>query len=715
MSAQSVVLDRPHPRIAVPWVLLSYLLIGLVALVPRIWDLGGFVTLDEINFWLRRSEEFLKAIQSGDYAATALAPHPGVTTMWLGSAGIVLRRALLATGLLADESFPTRLALLRLPVVLVHVLGLLLGYRLLRRLLPAGAAALAAFLWAVDPFMIGYSRLLHVDALAGTFATLSLLAACLYWYRTPRLSALSLSGLCAGLAILSKSPALVLLPVVGLVALAAGRRPTADHRPPTTDHRRETPASGQLKTQNSKLRTTTSPAHPLTPSPLHPFIWSLLAWVAVAALTVLALWPALWVSPIHAFEQLRDGVEIEGAQPHMLGNFFLGQPVDAPGPLFYPAALALHLFPRTLLGLALLLWIWRSTPPRARRTLATLAGFVVLFIVVMSVFPKKFDRYLVPVFPAINILAAYGLARESARVARPIRRLGVRLGMSPRHIMQGRLLLLSGATLLTTAWLGDYSIDSFNPLLGGLTTGANTFLVGWGEGLEQAAAWLNQQPDITGVLIASTSTRPLQPYLRPGAQAVTPPGADLPAPAGYVVIYIRDVVRGPPGPPFDRYFERATPLYVVHIAGVEYAWIYQVAPPVPAPRPVDFGADIHLRGFEQLDLLRRATPMTIKLFWETRAAPTVDYTLFAHLLGPDGKRYAQTDLPYPTSRWGARRYITTDIRVELPAGAPPGPYRLVIGLYDPSSLLRLPLEAPEPLDPTLDGPDALVLTRLRSR
>ncbi len=89
---------------------------------------------------------------------------------------------LLAAGLLADESFATRLALLRLPVVLAHMLGLLLGYRLLRRLLPPTVAALAAFLWAVDPFIIGYSRLLHVDALAGTFMTLSLLAACLYWY-----------------------------------------------------------------------------------------------------------------------------------------------------------------------------------------------------------------------------------------------------------------------------------------------------------------------------------------------------------------------------------------------------------------------------------------------------------------------------------------------------------------------------------------------------
>jgi hypothetical protein len=686
-------------EIPAPWIPISYLLIGFVALAVRAWDLGGFVTLDEINFWLRRSETFLSALQSGDYAATALASHPGVTTMWLGSAGIILRRALLAAGLLADESFATRLALFRLPVVLVHVLGLLLGYRLLRRLLPPAAAALAAFLWAVDPFIVGYSRLLHVDALAGTFMTLSLLAACLYWYHSPSRSTLLLSALCASLAILSKTPALILLPIVGMIALVAWRWPTTDDRRPTTDDQQSAIKKDHLW---SVVRGRWS-------------VVSLLIWGVVVLLGIVALWPALWVSPLDALQQLREGVESEGAEPHMLGNFFLGQPIDAPGPLFYPAALALHLFPWTMLGLAPLLWIWRSTPPPTRQVLATLVAFAVLFIVAMTVFPKKFDRYLVPIFPAINILAAYGLAREADRISQSLRRFGARVGLRPRHTLHGLLLAISGAALCTIAWLGDYSIASFNPLLGGLSTGSNTFLVGWGEGLEQAADWLNQQPDITGVLAVSTSTRPLQPYLRPGAQAMTPAGPDMPAQAGYVVIYIRDVMRGPPAPPFDRYFEHETPQFVVRIAGVEYVWIYQVAPPVSTPRPADFGPDIHLRGFEQIDALRRGAPTMFKLFWKTDHTPTTDYTLFAHLIGPDGQRYAQVDLPYPTSNWGERRYITSELPIELPADAPPGPYRLVIGLYDPASQQRLPLVAPEPIDEALDGPHALVLTEMSDR
>ena len=270
----------------------SYLLVALVALLPRVAALGRFITDDEANFWLTRSDIFLKAIQSGDYAATAITAHPGVTTMWLGAAGILLRHSLLDWGVVHSDAFPVVLALMRLPVALVHVGVLLLGFHLLRRMLGAGLALLAALLWAADPFVIGYSKLLHTDALVATFMSLSLLAACLYWNHDRRTRWLLLSGVSAGLAFLSKSPALVLAPAVGLVALLAER------------------------SNVSRI-----------PSLIVPLV----VWGLIATLTVFALWPALWVSPLQAYAQLRVGVEVEGAQPHMLGNFFLGREDDAPG------------------------------------------------------------------------------------------------------------------------------------------------------------------------------------------------------------------------------------------------------------------------------------------------------------------------------------------------------------------------------------------------
>ncbi len=691
----------------------SYLFIGAVALALLTQQLGSFVTLDEIDFWLRRSEQFLAAIRTGDYASTALSTHPGVTTMWLGSIGILLRDRLAATGWLVDQSFPTTLALMRLPVALTHVLGILVGYGLLRRMLPAVTAALAAFLWAIDPFTIGYSRLLHVDALAGTFATLSLLAACLYWHHDSRPRWLVLSGICAGLAILSKSPALALLPIVGLIALTTDPRPTTnDQRPLTTDRR---PPQTQ-KTEDQRPETgDRSDSESLVVRRLsfvgrRSSVVALLLWGTAAAITIFAFWPALWVSPIAAFQQLRSGVEDEGAQPHMLGNFFLGQPQDAPGLLFYPVALALHLFPRTLAGLLLLLLAWRKAQPHHQRDLAVLAGFAVTLILALSLFPKKFDRYIEPVFPALNILAAYGLAWGAATWPSVFGRYVLRGIIRLRHVTSTRLATLIVLTLFSTLALGAYSIDSFNPLLGGTPTGANTFLIGWGEGFEQAAAWLNRQPDITGVLTVSTSTRALQPYLRRGAQAVTPQTPHLPDKAGYVVIYIRDIMRGAPGPPFDQFFGRVMPLYTVRVGDVDFVWIYQVPPPVATARPADFGPNIHLRGFEWIDPAHHRTPASIKLFWQTRDRPAADYTLFAHLIGPNGTRYAQVDIPYPTSQWDANRIVTTVLPLATPARLPMGRYRLFIGLYDQESGQRLALTTNDGSAPALDGPNALLLT-----
>src|SRR5207237_9147416 len=105
------------------------------------------------------------------------------------------------------------------------------------------------------------------------------------------------------------------------------------------------------------------------------------------------------------------GVVAEGEEPHMQGNFFMGREDDSPGPLFYPVALALRLTPWTLLGLLLLPIAWRRLRAMApaRRDLALLALYVIVFVAAMSLFPKKFNRYIEPVFPALDILAAVGL------------------------------------------------------------------------------------------------------------------------------------------------------------------------------------------------------------------------------------------------------------------------------------------------------------------
>jgi len=410
-------------------------------------------------------------------------------------------------------------------------------------------------------------------------------------------------------------------------------------------------------------------------------------------------------------------VVAEGAEPHMQGNFFLGREDDSPGPLFYPLALALRLTPWTLLGLLLLPIVWqrmREIAP-ARRDLALLALYVIVFVAAMSLFPKKFNRYIEPVFPALDILAAVGLL-GILDWRLPILNFGLdrtKFKNLKSKISMSLVGTITVAALANVAYWHPYEIAAYNQALGGARAGAYAFLTGWGEGLEQAADWLNAQPDITGVRVATTQLGSLQPYMRAGAQAVAA-SEQLPDHTGYLVVYVRST-QGLVWPPFDQFYPATVPLHVVQIHGVDYAWIYQAPPPLTQPQPADFGDQIHLRGLSWNTDAQPGQPLAIQLFWQVRAPPPTDYMLFAHLIGPDGQRIAQVDLPYPTSNWRVGHYTTTDLPLALPANAPAGSYRLVIGLYDPSNGQRLGLRASTPIDPTLDGPDALVVTEVRVR
>jgi 4-amino-4-deoxy-L-arabinose transferase-like glycosyltransferase len=657
------------------------LVVVMVAIVPRVFGLGQFITNDEANFWMRRSAQFLAALGAGDFAGTAISTHPGVTTTWLGGAGLLLHDAL-RTANLVDSSFATQLGMLQLPVALVNALGIVLGYLLLRKMFQPVVATLAALLWALDPFVIDYSRLLHVDMLAGTFLTLSVLAACVAWNHAGGRRWVVVSGVCAGLALLSKSPAAIVCPTVGLVALL-GR--TKDEGPEP-----KAPKFGK--------------------SALVFGFWSflrpLVGWGLVVGLTVFALWPALWVAPLRPYELVRLGVEGEGAVPHMLGNFFLGRQDDAPGPLFYPVAVALRLTPWSMLGVILLAWVWRDAPTPARRDVVALAALAVLFVVALSYFPKKFNRYLLPSFPALDILAAAGIVWGSARLAGALQRSGrVHLAAAARTLVAGLVVLAATATAYV--WR-SHTLAYFNPLLGGAAAGVRTFSVGWGEGLEQAADWLNQQPDITGVLVASTNVPTLQPYLRPGAQSVTPSSA-LPNQTGYVVVNIADVQGGAPWPPFDQFYGRQEPVKTIALNGVDYVWIYQAPPPVAQSRAATFGDQLELRGFEPASPAQPGQLLRYKLFWHAKATPAFDPMIFVHLLDQGGKRYAQADLPLVAGQWQARRFYTAELGVQLPADLPPACYQLVIGLYDPGSQQRIPITTAIPITPALDGPDALPL------
>jgi hypothetical protein len=86
--------------------------------------------------------------------------------------------------------------------------------------------------------------------------------------------------------------------------------------------------------------------------------------------------------------------------------------------------------------------------------------------------------------------------------------------------------------------------------------------------------------------------------------------------------------------------------------------------------------------------------MTIN--WQGVADMDEDYTVFVHLLGPDGLSHGQVDVwpqdgTYPTSTWPVGEVIADTYRVPLDADAPLGVYRVEVGVYLLRTMRRLPV------------------------
>ncbi len=91
---------------------------------------------------------------------------------------------------------------------------------------------------------------------------------------------------------------------------------------------------------------------------------------------------------------------------------------------------------------------------------------------------------------------------------------------------------------------------------------------------------------------------------------------------------------------------------------------------------------------------RPGGPVPVALQWRALRAMEEDYTVFVHLVGPDGRLHGQVDTwpvqgSYPTSRWTPGEKLTDLHEVRLAPDAPPGHYRVEIGWYLLATMGRL--------------------------
>jgi mannosyltransferase len=120
-------------------------------------------------------------------------------------------------------------------------------------------------------------------------------------------------------------------------------------------------------------------------------------------------------------------------------------------------------------------------------------------------------------------------------------------------------------------------------------------------------------------------------------------------------------------------------------------------------QPTQFADGIHLDGFRLGDgkddkaasaVLEPGKKLSLTLVWHADRPPTMPYTVFNHLVGPDGALYGQWDNPpvhgtYPTTDWAAGEAVFDQYLIPLKEDAPPGEYHLLVGMYDPATGQRL--------------------------
>lgn len=557
-------------------------------------DLGVFLTADEKN-WIGRSYEFVRAFKDWRFNDMLQTTHPGVTTLWLVG-GAVTAKMLLSHVPFSFQNLSHFVVAAQLPVAVINALIVPVIYLLLLRLFPKqrGLAALASVMMALDPFLIGYSRVAHVDALLAGFMFLAALATMLYVQKSYARRWLVASALLTGLAVLTKAPAVFMVPFFGLVVLARERREF--FRGVTIRERGR----------------------------------DFLLWLLIVGLLFFLLWPAMLFvnNPQGNVLVLKRDLVIAAATPHnMTENYTLN-------PSHYLYTLLTRTTPVTLVFSVMVVIVsasrvlstalrpHRASSPAAggvrargggppssatRSAVYLLIAYVFFFVLMMTLGAKKGDRYILPVYPAIDVLAAMGAWSLALGASRIISKLKLQISNTTR-LGNAVFIMLSFFTVLyfgfTVYGYHPYAIAYSNPLFPDNLSQE----LGWGEGLEQVGAWLDKEDP--KAVVAAWYPEELAAYTTASVAHIN---AHEQPRVHYVVLYKNMFGRAPDhyaNDFIDEYYKKRKPVFVARVAGKEFAWVYtketfervvgEIVPGMRMGQQLEIGDNGLLRGIEIL-------------------------------------------------------------------------------------------------------------------
>jgi 4-amino-4-deoxy-L-arabinose transferase-like glycosyltransferase len=304
----------------------------------------------------------------------------------------------------------------------------------------------------------------------------------------------------------------------------------------------------------------------------------------VSFLTIFLLWPAMWRQPFETLQYIFFEAIYYAEQGHDGSNFFLGTiytdgQIDWSVPHYYLVTYLWRSTPMVLLGLVLLLVAWPRRAAlledvRVRQVVIALLVYAFFFWAFMNFGTKKFDRYGLPAHMALFLLSGLGWSV----IAVWFQDLGGRFLQ-----IQGptwMLLLVIGAQMFTIHQHHPYYFTYFNPLMGGAKRAPQVMLVGWGEGLELAAEYLNQKPNAEEFLVMSPISYGSTSFYLKGESVPTfrivgerlnPRKQEIVSEVDYVITYVNNWQRILPE---DNLYMGIEPEHTIWLNGLEYVRIY---------------------------------------------------------------------------------------------------------------------------------------------
>ncbi|NMB91337.1 hypothetical protein GYA37_00645 [candidate division WWE3 bacterium] len=336
------------------------------------------VNTDEV-YWHDRSERFLNALASKKYVDTFQKYHPGVPLMWeisLTAQLLSMKDHKATIEIFNDfEYLHTNTQLLL--IIWFLFLSILLMIFLNKAINNWWLSLLFVVILSLEPFYIGNSRLIHHDAQI----SLCVIIAIVFTYLTSKkqnIFYIFLASFFLAIGALSKT----LFVGAFLFCLFAGALITF----------------------------------------LNQGLKKMLVYISCISLGFIffytVLFPAIWVAPVETLNKIfMQSYQVGEEEGHT--QIFFGRETRTPGFWFYPILLVLKTSPFMILGIVIyivdvLASLFKKIKDRKfcgvkDISYISFAGIFYLgYFCVIMFFSKKVDRYVVPIYPYLALMATYG-------------------------------------------------------------------------------------------------------------------------------------------------------------------------------------------------------------------------------------------------------------------------------------------------------------------